>query len=106
MKAVIQRIASRASVTGIFSMWFSTYNLVDSQVVSSIERGLCVLIGVGAGLLPLYNSKFPDDTVKDAETLAKKILSLRLFNDESNQQMWKRSVRDIDGEVLCGNTIL
>jgi D-aminoacyl-tRNA deacylase len=44
--------------------------------------------------------------VKDAETLAKKILSLRLFNDESNQQMWKRSVKDIDGEVLCGNTIL
>ena len=43
-----------------------------------------------------------DDTTKDAEALAKKILALRLFNDESGQQMWKRSVKDIDGEILCG----
>ena len=42
-----------------------------------------------------------DDTAKDAEALARKILSLRLFNDDSNQ-MWKRSVKDIDGEILCG----
>jgi D-tyrosyl-tRNA(Tyr) deacylase len=43
------------------------------------------------------------DTTKDAESLAKKIVGLRLFNDESNQQMWKRSVKDIDGEILCGS---
>jgi len=42
-----------------------------------------------------------DDTSKDAETLAKKILTLRVFNDESTQQMWKRSVKDIEGEILC-----
>jgi D-aminoacyl-tRNA deacylase len=45
-----------------------------------------------------------EDTKTDAEALAKKILTIRLFNDESNQQMWKRSVQDIDGEILCGNT--
>jgi D-Tyr-tRNAtyr deacylase len=64
-----------------------------------------VLVGVGTGL------NFPktsidddaDDTTKDAEALARKILSLRVFNDESNQQMWKRSVKDIDGEILCSN---
>jgi D-Tyr-tRNAtyr deacylase len=44
-----------------------------------------------------------DDTAKDAQALAKKILSLRIFNDESNQQLWKRSVIDVDGEILCGN---
>jgi D-Tyr-tRNAtyr deacylase len=44
-----------------------------------------------------------DDTAKDAQVLAKKILSLRIFNDESNQQLWKRSVIDVDGEILCGN---
>ena len=43
-----------------------------------------------------------DDTAKDAEALAKKILTLRLFEDESGKQMWKRSVKDIDGEILCG----
>jgi D-Tyr-tRNAtyr deacylase len=42
-----------------------------------------------------------DETSKDAEALAKKILTLRVFNDESNQQMWKRSVKDIEGEILC-----
>jgi D-aminoacyl-tRNA deacylase len=40
--------------------------------------------------------------MKDAEALAKKILSLRVFNDDANQQMWKRSIKDIDGEILCG----
>ena len=43
-----------------------------------------------------------DDTTKDAEALAKKILTLRVFNDDTGQQMWKRSVKDIDGEILCG----
>lgn len=43
-----------------------------------------------------------DDTTKDAEALAKKILTLRVFNDETGQQMWKRSVKDVDGEILCG----
>jgi D-aminoacyl-tRNA deacylase len=47
-----------------------------------------------------------DDTPKDAEALAKKILGLRLFNDELNQQMWKRSVKDVEGEILCGSHTL
>jgi len=45
-----------------------------------------------------------DDTVKDAEALAKKILGLRIFDDESTQQMWKRSVKDVEGEILCGTS--
>ncbi|KAI0026814.1 D-Tyr tRNAtyr deacylase-like domain-containing protein [Vararia minispora EC-137] len=36
----------------------------------------------------------------DIEVLAKKILSLRIFDDASGS-MWKASVKDIDGEVLC-----
>jgi D-Tyr-tRNAtyr deacylase len=50
---------------------------------------------------PLDAADEEDDTSKDAESLAKKILTLRVFNDESNQQMWKRSVKDIEGEILC-----
>jgi D-Tyr-tRNAtyr deacylase len=45
-----------------------------------------------------------DDTPKDAEALAKKILTLRVFNDESGQQMWKRSVKDVEGEILCSTS--
>jgi D-Tyr-tRNAtyr deacylase len=60
-------------------------------------------VGVAAGCSALNRVlHIADDTAKDAEALAKKILTLRLFNDESGKQMWKRSVKDIDGEILCG----
>ncbi|KZT09579.1 D-tyrosyl-tRNA deacylase [Laetiporus sulphureus 93-53] len=76
MRAVVQRVRS-ASVT------------VDSEVISSISRGLMVLVGIGK-----------DDTPVDVENVAKKILNLRIFDDGSGA-MWKKSVKDIDGEVLC-----
>ena len=64
-----------------------------------------MLIGVESGINWFEHLKLmSEDTKTDAEALAKKILTIRLFNDESNQQMWKRSVKDIDGEILCGNT--
>ncbi len=34
------------------------------------------------------------------ETIAKKVLNMRVFDDEAGV-MWKHSVKDIDGEVLC-----
>ncbi|QRV87651.1 D-tyrosyl-tRNA(Tyr) deacylase [Ceratobasidium sp. AG-Ba] len=77
MRAVIQRVSS-ASVT------------VDSQTVSSISRGLMCLIGIG-----------DDDTAKDSEYIANKILSLKIFDDASTGAMWKQSVKDIQGEILC-----
>ncbi|KAF9269339.1 D-tyrosyl-tRNA deacylase [Marasmius fiardii PR-910] len=76
MRAVIQRVAS-ASVT------------VDNEVVSQISRGLMVLVGIGK-----------DDTMADATTLINKIVRLRVFDDNEGK-MWKQSVKDIDGEVLC-----
>lgn len=76
MRAVVQRVAS-ASVT------------VDSETVSSIGRGLMVLVGIGT-----------DDNASDVETLSNKILSLRVFSDAAGS-MWKQCVKDIEGEVLC-----
>ncbi|KAI6028596.1 D-Tyr tRNAtyr deacylase-like domain-containing protein [Pisolithus orientalis] len=76
MRAVVQRVAS-ASVT------------VDGKVISSISKGLMVLIGIGS-----------DDTPADIDILSNKILSLRVFSDASGT-MWKKSVKDISGEVLC-----
>ncbi|KAK4688233.1 D-aminoacyl-tRNA deacylase, partial [Tremellales sp. Uapishka_1] len=76
MKAVIQRVLS-ASVA------------VDSKTISSIDRGLLVLIGIDRYDEPL-----------DSTTIVKKILSCKLFEDEEGKA-WKRSVRDIEGEVLC-----
>ncbi|TFY60945.1 hypothetical protein EVG20_g7237 [Dentipellis fragilis] len=41
-----------------------------------------------------------DDTAADVDILTKKILTLRVFSDAADN-MWKASVKDINGEVLC-----
>ena len=58
MKAVIQRV-SYASVK------------VDDELVSKIDKGYLILLGV-----------MDDDTEYDAEVLAKKTSTLRVFEDE------------------------
>ncbi|KAJ3238893.1 D-tyrosyl-tRNA(Tyr) deacylase [Chytriomyces hyalinus] len=75
MRAVIQRV-KQASVT------------VDGAVVSQIQQGLCVLIGITHG-----------DTEADAEYIAKKITTLRLWPD-SEGKPWKLNVNDAGLEVL------
>jgi D-tyrosyl-tRNA(Tyr) deacylase len=57
MRAVVQRVA-RAEVR------------VDGEIVGRIDRGLCVLVGVGQG-----------DAEADAAWLAQKLLALRIFED-------------------------
>ena len=74
MRLVIQRV-SRASVT------------INGKVKSSIEKGLLVLGGIA-----------PKDSAEDAEWLAKKTASLRIFDDE--QGVMNRSIQDIGGEIL------
>ncbi|KAF8582299.1 D-tyrosyl-tRNA deacylase [Ramaria rubella] len=76
MRAVLQRVAS-ASVS------------VDGQVVSTISKGLVVFLGIAN-----------DDTQVDSEYIANKILSLRIF-DDAEGAMWRQSVKDIAGDVLC-----
>lgn len=76
MKAILQRVLS-GSVT------------VNDQVVSSVGKGVLVLAAVG-----------PHDTRKDADSMASKLLKMKLWPDESGSH-WKKSVQDIEGEVLC-----
>jgi D-tyrosyl-tRNA(Tyr) deacylase len=63
---------------------------VDKEVVSSIGRGVLVFAAMA-----------PGDTEKEADSLAAKVLKMKLWDDESGGR-WKRSVQDIDGDVLCG----
>ncbi|KAG7530734.1 hypothetical protein FFLO_04842 [Filobasidium floriforme] len=116
MKAVIQRCLSASVV-------------VEGETISSIGKGLLVLVGIGH-----------DDTPSDSSQLIRKILNLRLFDADAEplpaetstlpdsapssimptvspetgvaegsvstpvkerSRAWKRSVMDIDGEVLC-----
>ena len=74
MKLVIQRV-SNASVS------------VDNKTVGKINKGLMVLVGFGEG-----------DTTKETDYLAKKLVKLRIFEDENNRM--NKSIIDIDGELL------
>ena len=74
VRAVVQR-ASEASVR------------VAGEEVGRIGPGLVVLLGVGK-----------DDSGRDAEILAEKVLNLRVFADEAGQM--NRSVVDEGGGLL------
>lgn len=74
MKAVIQRVAE-ASVT------------VNNSVVSQIDSGLLVLLGVEVG-----------DTLEELNWLVQKVANLRIFEDEEG--VMNRSVMDSGGEMI------
>ncbi|KAM3425713.1 D-aminoacyl-tRNA deacylase [Cercospora zeina] len=76
MKTVIQRVKS-ASVT------------VDGQLISSIGKGLLILAAIAK-----------EDTAKEAESMASKVLKVKLWDDDHGGK-WKKNVQEIDGEVLC-----
>jgi D-tyrosyl-tRNA(Tyr) deacylase len=75
MRALVQRVR-RASVA------------VDERTVAEIGAGLLVLVGIA-----------PDDTAADRDGLARKVTSLRIFDDDSG--VMNRSVRDVSGEILA-----
>ena len=74
MRAVIQRV-SRASVT------------VEEKIISSIDDGLLVLLGIEDA-----------DGTEDIEWLSKKVVNLRIFNDDEG--IMNRSVLDVDGYII------
>lgn len=74
MKAVIQRVKN-ASVC------------VDEKTVGEVGKGYMLLLGV-----------MSSDTNEDAEILARKVVSLRVFSDENDKM--NLSVLDVDGEIL------
>ncbi|XP_078000586.1 uncharacterized protein LOC144453178 [Glandiceps talaboti] len=76
MRAIVQRVM-KASVT------------VGDELISSIGKGLCILVGISK-----------DDTPKEIEYMVRKILNLRIFEDE-NQKRWMKSVKDKNYEILC-----
>lgn len=67
---------------------------MNGQIVSSISRGLLVLVGIGTEDLP-----------KDAEYCLSKVLGLKLFpQNEEEHWGWVKSVVEAEGEVLCGTS--
>ena len=74
MRCVVQKVNS-SSVT------------VDGKLINKIGRGLNVLVGFTH-----------DDTFKDIEYMAHKVVNLRIFEDEND--VMNKSVIDVGGEIL------
>src|SRR5690242_3678989 len=74
MRAIVQRV-TRGSVT------------VDGEIVGQIGKGLVILLGVAH-----------DDTRADADYLAPKIASLRIFDDSEGKM--NLSLKDVGGGLL------
>lgn len=74
MRIVIQRV-SHASVT------------INGEIKSEIGKGYLVLIGIGE-----------DDGREDADWLVKKVVGLRVFDDENG--VMNRSIMEVGGDIL------
>jgi len=74
MRVVIQRVA-HASVT------------IEGEVRSSIGQGYLVLVGIEEA-----------DGEEDIQWLSRKIVGLRVFDDENG--VMNKSITDVDGEIL------
>ncbi|HJL79818.1 MAG: D-aminoacyl-tRNA deacylase [Candidatus Thioglobus sp.] len=74
MIIVLQRV-SKASVT------------IDKSIYSSIEKGFVALVGFQ-----------PDDNEEDLSFMVRKILRIRIFDDENGAL--NQSISDINGDIL------
>src|SRR5271157_5402961 len=61
---------------------------VDGRPVGAVGKGMLVLLGVGK-----------NDTPEDAQSLADKILNLRIFDDSTGRM--NLSLLETNGELLC-----
>ena len=75
MRVLIQRV-KRASVT------------IDGVLKSSIEKGLLIFVGI-----------CDEDNSEDIQWLVKKIVNLRIFDDENG--VMNLSVTDTGGDILA-----
>ncbi len=74
MRTVIQRVA-RASVT------------IDGKTKSQISSGMLILLGI-----------CEEDGKEDIEWLVKKIVNLRIFDDEKG--VMNKSILEVDGDIM------
>lgn len=75
MRFLVQRV-SKAKV------------VVDNEIVGKIEKGFMTLIGIKQG-----------DTKKEADKLIKKMLKLRVFEDENGKM--NLNIKQVDGKILA-----
>ncbi len=74
MKVVVQR-SKNSSVS------------INNKIVGKIDKGLVVLVGFTDG-----------DTIKDIDYIVRKIVNLRIFDDENG--VMNKSILDVGGSIL------
>ena len=74
MKFVIQRVTNASCV-------------VDGNIIGQIEKGFCVFIGVSN-----------EDTTEIADKMIKKLIGMRIFEDENGKT--NLALSDVDGSLL------
>ena len=74
MRIVIQRVTH-------------AYVTIEGKVKSAIQKGYLILLGV-----------CEEDTSEDVEWLVRKVIGLRVFDDENG--VMNRSIMDVEGEIL------
>ncbi len=74
MKALVQRVN------------FSSLKIGEEEY-SNINKGFLVLLGVEIG-----------DTLEDLEYIKKKVVNLRVFEDENDKM--NLSIKDVDGQIM------
>lgn len=74
MKILIQRVQNATVV-------------VNSQKVTEIGKGMLLLVGIGK-----------DDSMEDVERLARKVMNLRIFEDEQGKM--NLNIYQIHGQIL------
>ncbi|KEH98144.1 tyrosyl-tRNA deacylase [Clostridium novyi A str. 4552] len=74
MRAIVQRV-KESNVS------------VDGNIIGEIKKGFTVLVGISKG-----------DTIEDVKYLKKKVINLRVFEDENGKL--NKSLKDVGGELL------
>lgn len=74
MKVVVQRAVNAKCI-------------VDNKIIGKIDKGLMLLVGFTEG-----------DTLESVKYLCKKIINLRIFDDESG--IMNKSILDVAGSIL------
>lgn len=60
---------------------------VDGKVIGRIDKGLVILLGISV-----------DDTESDLDYIVKKVINLRIFDDENG--VMNKSILDVGGSIL------
>lgn len=76
-------------ITNQFFLSFQGSVSAEGEVVGSINEGLAVLLGISR-----------DDDHTDSDYVIRKLLSLKLFDDEGSDRGWQKNVKEAGLELL------